>query len=148
SLTLGVQLFLTGRILVFFGVALALAFLPVLTALGFGALIFAPTLAAIAAFQMLRRAGDYAIAQPTRDGPVTVVAREDCYKTKAFIDTFVYRLGDQVGAWGVAGLRALGAGAAELAMVAVPLALVWLGNALWLGRRQQVRAVEVEASAE
>src|SRR5262249_17833613 len=57
SLTLVVQLFLTGRILVFFGVALALAFLPALTVLGFGALIFAPTLSAIAVFQVLRRAG-------------------------------------------------------------------------------------------
>jgi AAA family ATP:ADP antiporter len=140
SLTLAVQLFFTGRILVFLGVALALAFLPLLTAIGFGALIFAPTLSAIAVFQVLRRASDYAIARPTREVLFTVVPREDRFKAKSFIDTFVYRLGDQVGAWGVAGLRALGAGAAELAMVAIPIALLWLLNALWLGRRQQARA--------
>ena len=139
-LTLGVQIFLTGRILVFFGVALALAFLPLLTALGFGALVFAPTLSAIAVFQVVRRAGDYAIARPTREVLFTVVPREDRFKAKSFIDTFVYRLGDQVGAWGVAGLRALGADAAHLALVAIPIALVWLGNAVWLGRRQQIRA--------
>jgi AAA family ATP:ADP antiporter len=139
-LTLGVQLFLTGRILVWFGVALALAFLPLLTAFGFGALALAPTLSAIAVFQVLRRAGDYAIARPTREVLFTVIPREDRYKAKSLIDTFVYRLGDQVGAWSVAGLRWLGAGASELALVAIPIALLWLLNALWLGRRQEARA--------
>jgi ATP:ADP antiporter, AAA family len=140
TLTLFVQLFFTGRILVLFGVALALGFLPVLTMVGFGALAFAPNLTAIAVFQVLRRAGDYAIARPTREVLFTVVPREDRYKAKSLIDTFVYRLGDQVGAWGVAGLRALGAGVTELALVAIPIALLWLVNALWLGRRQEARA--------
>src|SRR5437660_562671 len=139
-LTLLAQLFFTGRILVALGVALALGFLPLLTMIGFGALVFAPTLTAVAVFQVLRRAGDYAIARPTREILFTVVPREDRYKAKSLIDTFVYRLGDQVGAWGVAGLRAIGAGAAELALVAIPIALLWLVNALWLGRRQQARA--------
>ena len=103
TLTLVVQLFFTGRILVLFGVALALGFLPLLTMIGFGALAFAPTLSAIAIFQVVRRASDYAIARPTREILFTVVPREDRYKAKSFIDTFVYRLGDQLGAWGVAG---------------------------------------------
>jgi AAA family ATP:ADP antiporter len=147
TLTLIVQLFFTGRLLVLFGVALALGFLPLLTMIGFGALAFAPTLSAIAVFQVLRRAGDYAIARPTREILFTVVPREDRYKAKSFIDTFVYRLGDQVGAWGVAGLRALGAGATELALVAIPIALLWLVNAVWLGRRQEARA-KAAAAAE
>jgi AAA family ATP:ADP antiporter len=147
TLTLVVQLFFTGRILVLLGVALALALLPLLTMIGFGALAFAPTLSAIAVFQILRRASDYAIARPTREILFTVVPREDRYKAKSFIDTFVYRLGDQLGAWGVAGLRALGAGATELALVAIPIALLWLVNALWLGRRQEARA-EAEEAAE
>jgi len=137
TLTLVIQLFLTGRIVLWAGVALALAFLPALTIAGFGALAMAPTLGAIAVFQILRRAGDYAIARPTREVLFTVVPREDRYKAKGFIDTFVYRLGDQLGAWGVAGLRGLGATAAELALVAIPIAVLWLLNALWLGRRQE-----------
>jgi AAA family ATP:ADP antiporter len=147
TLTLVVQLFFTGRILVLLGVALALGLLPVLTLIGFGALAFAPTLSAITVFQVLRRAGDYAIARPTREVLFTVIPREDRYKAKSLIDTFVYRLGDQLGAWGVAGLRALGAGAAELALVAIPIALLWLVNALWLGRRQEARAA-AQAAAE
>jgi AAA family ATP:ADP antiporter len=135
TLTLLIQLFLTGRIVVVLGVALALALLPALTMIGFGALALAPSLGAIAAFQVVRRAGDYAIARPTREVLFTVVPREDRFKAKGFIDTFVYRLGDQVGAWSVALLNGLGAGVATLAAIAV--AALWLLTGLWLGRRQK-----------
>jgi AAA family ATP:ADP antiporter len=144
-LTLAIQLFLTGRIVLWLGVALALAFLPALTILGFGALAVAPTLGAIAAFQVLRRAADYGIARPTREVLFTVVPREDRYKAKSFIDTFVYRLGDQLGAWGVGAMQWLGAGAAQLALVAIPIAVLWLLNALWLGRRQEKMAAAAPA---
>ncbi len=119
-LTLALQLFFTGRIGVLLGVALALALLPALTIVGFGSLAVMPNLTTIAVFQVLRRAGDYAIARPTREVLYTVLPREDRYKTKSFIDTFVYRLGDQVGAWASAALRALGDNVATVAMVAMP----------------------------
>jgi ATP:ADP antiporter, AAA family len=137
-LTLVVQLFLTGRIILLIGVALTLGFLPALTIIGFGALALFPTIAAVAVFQVLRRASDYAIARPTREVLFTVVPREDRYKTKSFIDTVVYRTGDQVGAWLVALLRSTGLGTAGTAMVAIPIAALWLVNALWLGRRQEL----------
>ncbi len=136
-LTLAVQLFLTGRIVLLFGVALTLALLPVLTIIGFGALALLPTIAAVAIFQVLRRAGDYAITRPTREVLFTVVSREDRYKAKSFIDTVVYRTGDQLGAWSVALLRVLGLGASGVALVAIPIAALWLVNGLWLGRRQE-----------
>ncbi len=139
-LTLGVQLFFTGRIVVLLGIGVALALLPALTFCGFGALAVMPGLTTIAVFQVLRRAGDYAIARPTREMLFTVVPREDRYKAKSFIDTFVYRLGDQVGAWSMALLRILGDSATTVALVALPVAILWLLNGLWLGRRQAVLA--------
>jgi AAA family ATP:ADP antiporter len=139
-LTLALQLFFTGRIVVLLGVALALAFLPALTIVGFGSLAMMPSLTTIAVFQVLRRASDYAIARPTREVLFTVLPREDRYKTKSFIDTFVYRLGDQVGAWASAGLRSLGDNVAVVAMVAMGVAGLWLINALWLGRREATLA--------
>lgn len=143
-LTLVVQLLLTGRIVLSLGVALTLALLPALTIIGFGGLAWAPRLGVVAVFQVLRRAGDYAIARPTREILFTVVPREDRYKTKSFIDTVVYRFGDQLGAWSVALLRIFGLGASEVALVAIPVTVLWLVNALWLGRRQEV----LEAAAE
>jgi AAA family ATP:ADP antiporter len=72
----------------------------------------------------------------------TVVPREDRYKAKSFIDTIVYRIGDQVGAWSTALFRGLGLGTADLALVAIPFAAVWLVNAMWLGRRQDLLATQ------
>jgi AAA family ATP:ADP antiporter len=135
-LTLVIQLFFTGRIVVLLGVSLALALLPALTMIGFGVLALTPSLGAVAVFQVVRRAGDYAIARPSREVLFTVVPREDRYKTKGFIDTFVYRLGDQVGAWSVALLN--GVGAITATLVAIAIAGLWLVNGLWLGRRQRM----------
>jgi len=142
TLTLVIQLFLTGRVLALLGVALTLGLLPALTIIGFGALALMPTIGAVAVFQVLRRAGDYAITRPTREGLFTVLPREDRFKAKSFIDTVVYRVGDQIGAWSVALLRELGFGGAEVALFAVPLAALWLVDALWLGRRQERLATE------
>src|SRR6516225_1780714 len=144
-LTLVIQLFLTGRIVLLLGVALTLGVLPALTIIGFGALALFPTIAAVAVFQVLRRATDYAIARPTREVLFTVVPREDRYKAKSFIDTAVYRTGDQVGAWSVALLRWAGLGTAGVALVAIPIAALWLLDALWLGRRQELLAAEQQA---
>jgi AAA family ATP:ADP antiporter len=138
-LTLGVQFFLTGRIVRRIGVGLTLAILPALSILGFGLLALAPSIAAIVGFQVLRRAGNFAISRPIREVLFTVVPREDRYKAKSFIDTVVYRLGDQAGAWSYAGLGALGFGAAAASVVAVPLSAAWLVNSLWLGRAQDRR---------
>jgi AAA family ATP:ADP antiporter len=138
-LTLVTQLFLSGRIIRTLGVMATLAFLPVLCAVGFGALSLAPTIGVIVGFQVLRRAGEYALARPSRELLYTVAPREDKYKAKSFIDTVVYRTGDQVGAWTSALLTSsrVGLGIAGVALVAIPLSLAWAVNALWLGRKQE-----------
>ena len=135
TLTLVVSLFLTGRIIARLGIAATLAILPVVTMVGFGALVLAPTLAVFAVLQVTRRAGDYAITRPAREVLFTVLPREDRYKSKGFIDTVVYRAGDQMGVWAVSELNKLGASLA--AFCAIGLAAVWLVSALWLGYRQR-----------
>jgi AAA family ATP:ADP antiporter len=139
-LTLVTQAFLTGRIIRLIGVTLTLGLLPILSIVGFMALGAVPVLAVFVVFQVLRRAGEYAVARPAREVLYTVLPREDKYKAKHFIDTFVYRAGDQVGAWSMAAMTALGLGVAGTAFVAAPIAGVWLGVALLLGRRQQALA--------
>ncbi len=145
-LTLGVQLFLTQRLLRALGVALTLTLLPALSALGFLSLGLAPTVAIVVLFQVLRRTGNFAIARPTREVLFTVIPREDKYKAKSLIDTVVYRSGDQVGAWSYALLSGLGLGLTGIALAAVPLSALWLLNGLWLGREQEARAKAVEPS--
>lgn len=139
-LTLGAQLFLTGRVLRALGVGLTLSILPVLSVLGFGALAVTPTIVVLVIYQVLRRAGNFAFARPTREVLFTVVPREDKYKAKSFIDTVIYRAGDQVGAWSYAGLALIGLGMTAIAVIAVPLSAAWLINGLWLGRKQEALA--------
>ncbi len=147
ALTLGGQLFLTGRALKHAGVALTLTAVPALTAVGFLLLGLMPTAAIVVGFTVLRRSGNFAFARPSREVLFTVVSREDKYKTKNLIDTVVYRLGDQVGAWSSSLVTMMGLGAGAIAWAAVPLAFAWVGNAWWLGRQQESRAHEVREGA-
>lgn len=135
ALTLLAQLFVTGRFIKWLGVGAALAFLPLVTLIGFGVMGFAPTLAVLIVFQVARRAGNFAIQRPAREALFTVLGRSDKYKAKNFSDTFVYRLGDQVGAWSYTWMGVFGLGLSGLAFSMVPLSLAWLALAAWLGRQ-------------
>jgi AAA family ATP:ADP antiporter len=132
-----VQAFATGPLAVAFGLAPALAAVPVLTGTGFVALALVPSLWAVGAVQALRRIGHYALERPARDVLFTVVPREQKYKSKAFIDTVVYRGGDALAAWTQSGLAALGLAARDLALAGLPLAVLALVLGLWLARRER-----------
>jgi AAA family ATP:ADP antiporter len=136
SLTLFTQFFLTGRITRWIGLAATLAIVPVVTVLGFGALGLFPVFQALAALTVCRRAANFSLMNPAMETLFTVVSREDKYKTKNFIETFIYRFSDQLTVWGYAGLAALGLGLSGIAFVVAPVAAVSVALAIWLGRRQ------------
>lgn len=138
-ITVLAQLFITGRVIKWLGVAFTLAIMPVLSLVGFGTLGIYGTLGVFVVFQVLRRSGEYAFGRPAREVLYTVVKAEDKYKAKNFIDTFVYRGGDQIGAWSYAGLSALGLTAASISLAAAPMSAIWLAVAMWLGREQTKR---------
>src|SRR5262245_28924869 len=144
--TLVLQTVVTGHIMKRFGVSVALLLLPIVVSLGFVGLAVAASFAVLILFEASFRAVQRAITRPARETLFTVVTREEKYKSKAFTDTFVYRGGDVVGAWTEGGLRALGLGLVGLASVAIPLAVVWAGLGLWLGR-QQTRLTQSRARA-
>lgn len=148
SLTLLAQLFVTGRVIKWFGVAFTLAVLPAISIVGFTSLGIWGTLGLFVVFQVMRRAGEYAFGRPAREVLFTVVPPEDKYKAKNLIDTFVYRSGDQIGAWSYNGLGALGMSVGMIALTAAPMSLLWLFVGLWLGRRQAaMQAAEAKATA-
>ena len=135
SLTLITQIFFTGRLIRWLGMGMALAFLPLVSVIGFAALGTWPVFMVVAVLVVVRRAGNFGLNNPALEILFTVLPREDKYKAKSFIETFVYRSGDQIGAWGFAGLTALGLSLSGVAYAVVPLAVVWLVLAMWLGRR-------------
>ena len=98
-------------------------------------LAVAPVLLVVIAFDVIRRAGNFAIQRPARESLYTVVSRTDKYKAKNFNDTFVYRVGDQVGAWSYTAMAWFGMGLTGLALTMLPVSLLWFFLALWLGRK-------------
>ncbi|MGE0803633.1 MAG: NTP/NDP exchange transporter [Lautropia sp.] len=137
--TLVLQAVVTGHLMKRLGVSVTLALLPLTAMLGFIGLAAVGSLAALIAFEAAFRAVQRGIMRPARETLFTVVPRADRYKAKAFIDTFVYRTGDLVGAQTEGLLGRLGMGLAALASFAVPLAIAWMALGLWLGHAQRGR---------
>ena len=137
--TLVLQAVVTGHLMKRLGASVALALLPAIAALGFLGLAIAGSLVALVAFEATFRAVRRGIMRPARETLFTTVSRADRYKAKAFIDTFVYRAGDVVGAQTEGLLGRLGMGLAALAAFAVPLALLWMALGVWLGRAQHAQ---------
>jgi ATP:ADP antiporter, AAA family len=142
--TLVLQALVAGHLMKRVGVAITLALLPIVVALGFLGLALVSSYALFVAFDATFRAVQRAIMRPARETLFTVVGREDKYKSKAFTDTFVYRGGDVLGAYTEGALGRLGAGLIALSSVAIPLAVVWAGLGIFLGRAQQRMAADSE----
>ncbi len=132
----------TGALVRRFGLAVALALLPMLSAIGFAALSVAPTLMVLVAVGILRRAGEYAIARPAREMVFTVLPRNVKYKAKNFLDTVVVRGADAGSGWLVEGARSMAVVGAPLAMAAVPVALLGVLTGWRLARHPTIRIHE------
>jgi AAA family ATP:ADP antiporter len=130
------QVFVTGRIAERCGIGVLLTAVPLVMAAGFLWLAFAPVFAALAVVMIVRRVGEYAMVRPGREMLFTVVAAQDKYKAKNFIDTVVYRGGDAVGGWVKRGLDALAEHPALAMLIGVVVAVGWAATGFALGRRQ------------
>lgn len=142
-----IQIFLTSRLIKHFGVGLTLGLLPIFAILLFAGLGLALLTGQIGLIfwvfivvQVSRRAGNYALARPSREILYTVLSREEKYKSKTFIDTFITRASDQVNSWGYLGLTAINLSAASIMFIASPLAACWFLVAMALGKKQKVLA--------
>lgn len=140
SATLLTQLSVTGRLLKRLGSGPLLTVLPAVTAVGFAVLGWHPGLVTLVAVQVIRRTVNYALVKPARESLYTPLSRAAQYRAKSFVDTFVYRGGDALGASAFNVLTGLGLGLGGLAVVAVPMCMAWGALAVFLGRRQQALA--------
>lgn len=119
------QLTLTGKIIQRYGLGVALAILPVATALGFIGLAIYGSFLVLILLEATTRALQRGVTRPAREALFTVVDREDKYKAKAFVDTFIYRAGDVVGAQTEGALGRLGLAIGDWS--------VWWYLLRWLG---------------
>ena len=138
--SLVVQMFLFGRLYRWLGFRALITLVPVAMAFGYVALALAPTFAVLIGVMVVRRVGEYAIARPSRDTLYTVVSREEKYKAKSLIDTFVYRGGDATSASLHALLKStFGLGLVGIAWVGAGIAALWALVAFRLGTLQVSR---------
>jgi ATP:ADP antiporter, AAA family len=146
TLTLVMQIFVTGRLMKFLGVTVTLLFMPVLSLFGFAAMGFAPVLAVLATFQVARRASTFAFMRPAREVLFTVLRREDKYKAKSFIDTFGYRCGDQLGSWSYGALdQVFHFTFSTISYIGIFIVAGWCALGVWLGRKQTALASAAHA---
>jgi AAA family ATP:ADP antiporter len=134
-LTLAIQVFAFGEMIKRLGTVSLLAAMPIISVIGFAALAVAPLLTTLMVFGILRRTGEYAISKPTRETLFNVLPDEQKYKAKNVIDTVVHRGGDMSSGWVFKGLSALGLTMGQICWISVPIGLVWLGAAWFLGQR-------------
>jgi ATP:ADP antiporter, AAA family len=146
-LTLATQIFATGQLLKRFGTGLTAAALPAIYVLGFLAVFLAPTLAVVLVVQVIQRWFHFSVATPARQVFYTVLRREEKYKAKNLIDVVVYRGSDALYSWVFDSLQALGLKLGAIALVAAPMAAIWLILSAALGRAQERRAKLAPAEA-
>lgn len=134
ALTIGVQVFFTGRLAKRLGVAMLLAAVPAVMMFGFGLLAMAATFPVLAFVMIVRRVGEYALVRPGREMLFAPLDAETKYKAKNTIDTVVYRAGDVISGWIYTGIVFV-ASTGAVAIAGVAVAAVWglLGYAI--GRR-------------
>jgi AAA family ATP:ADP antiporter len=135
---LAVQLLLTPRLMIRYGVAPALIVPALLQIVGTGSLLFAFSATLLAVVQVVTRSLTFSMVKPARESLFTRVDRESRYKAKNFIDTVVYRGSDMTTSWVYQGLaQGLGFSLAALAGVWTIVAMLWLLVVLWLVRLQR-----------
>jgi ATP:ADP antiporter, AAA family len=145
------QLLLFGRLFKWVGLRTMLAAVPLIMTAGYAIFAAAPRFMVLVVVYAVRRVGDYALTRPCRDALYTVVSREEKYKAKSLIDTFIYRGGDATsGSFYQALTTSLGAGPSAVGWVGAGISALWTLLALGLGRAQEERgrAESVAPSAQ
>jgi len=134
------QLLFFGRLFKWVGLRAMLVSVPVIMTAGYALVALAPGFLVLVVVYAVRRVGDYALTRPCRDALFTVVSREEKYKAKSLIDTFVYRGGDALSGSLYKGLTgSFGAGPAAIGWLGAAISALWSVLALALGKAQEQR---------
>jgi AAA family ATP:ADP antiporter len=136
------QLLLFGRLFKWVGLKWMLVSVPVIVTAGYAVFALVPGFMVLVVAFAIRRVGEYAVSRPSRDSLYTVVSREEKYKAKSLIDTFVYRGGDALSASLYKGLtQGLGAGPSGVGWFGAGISALWAVLSYLLGRAQEQRAL-------
>jgi ATP:ADP antiporter, AAA family len=131
------QLLLVRHSVRYLGIGPTLALLPIVSIIGFALLAMNPVFIVMAALQVVRRSLTFGFAKPTSDMLYAVVSEDAKYKAKNFIETVIYRGGDVFSTWTIKSLA--GFGISGISLICIPIAVIWTGLSLWIGREYKRR---------
>jgi ATP:ADP antiporter, AAA family len=142
------------RLIAWVGAGTALLLLPSVYAVGLSLAGLNPVIATVAALVVVQRSVAYGLTTPARESLFTIVPREEKYKAKNLIDTFVWRGGDVAAVWLIYAIVELTTGekasaAAKTVVVAatgIPIAVMWVLATWRLRRLHRERALRAEMS--
>jgi AAA family ATP:ADP antiporter len=137
----------TTRIIKRFAVTGGLVAMPMVAFGSFIWLVLAPFLFPLAISQVVRRAGEFGIAKPSREVLFTAVDPESKYKAKNFIDTVVQRGSDSGGAWLYGFMQTKGFLLAGFGAVCAIMMVVLAALGVFLGRAYALRERSGKAGA-
>jgi AAA family ATP:ADP antiporter len=130
------QFLLFGHLFKWLGTRVLLVALPVILLVGYIVFAFQPIFAVVVWVYAIRRVVDYAITRPSRESLFTVVSRDEKYKAKSLIDTFVYRGGDATSATVLTQItKALPLSA--VGWFGAAISFIWMLLAFGLGKAQE-----------
>lgn len=122
------QLFITPTILKMGLYSKIFVIVPLIVAFALFALGFLSDLVWISMISVLHRVLHFSLLTPTREGLFTEVDPAHRFESKNFIDTVVFRGGDAMSGWILAGLFAWELGTTQTILTGIFLALLWSGS--------------------
>jgi AAA family ATP:ADP antiporter len=136
-----IQLFLTSRIIKYFGARRSILVLPIISVGSYALLGLYPVLSAIRWAKIAENSTDYSLNNTVRGMLFLPTTRAEKYKGKQAIDSFFVRMGDVFSAILVfVGTTWLALSTRQYALVNLGLALTWLALAVVVGREYARRA--------
>jgi AAA family ATP:ADP antiporter len=94
--------------------------------------------------QVIQQIVGYGLMTPAQHVLFTVVPREDKFQAKGFIDTVIFRFSDVAASNVTRWMGLLHQSLSRLAIALIPLMLLWLLLAVWLGREHRRRTAALE----
>ncbi len=143
------QLFVVSRAIKYLGVPIAVCILPAVALGSYTLAAIVPSLAIIRWVKTAENSVDYSLMNTVRQILFLPTTREEKYKAKQVIDSFVVRSGDVLAAGTVfVGTTFLSLGVSQFAWFNVALVLVWLALSVATGLEFRRRVAAQEASAQ
>jgi AAA family ATP:ADP antiporter len=143
-----VQLFIVSRVFKWFGVRVAMFFLPVIALGGYAAISLGASFGLVKWIKALENGADYSIMNTSRHALFLTTTRREKYKAKAAIDTFFHRSGDALSALLVfLGTVPLAFRVETFALINVAAVVVWIAVGAIIFRLHKKRSGTESAEA-